>query len=265
MDIDWEYPVKREGTVNPQDKQNFILLLEEMKNLLSPSGLLLTVAVGATQSRGDTSYDIPGVARNVDFINLMTYDLHGSWDQKTGNNAPLFANDQLNVDACVKYWLSKGCPKEKLIVGIPTYGRTFTLSDPNQNGINAPASGGGAAGPWTAQQGFLGYNEIVINNWPRKWQEDQKVPYAFKGNQWVGYDDPQSAQEKANYVISNGLGGCMFWSIETDDFRKGNPIMTAVSRKLHVSVDCPKCSLAKVSKKAQSKLSALKESCFSCL
>lgn len=44
-------------------------------------------------------------------------------------------------------------------------------------------------------------------------------PYAFKGNQWVGYDDEAIARKKGEYVVANGLGGVMFWSIDNDDFR----------------------------------------------
>lgn len=44
-------------------------------------------------------------------------------------------------------------------------------------------------------------------------------PYAFKENQWVGYDDEAIARKKGEYVVANGLGGIMFWSIDNDDFR----------------------------------------------
>lgn len=44
-------------------------------------------------------------------------------------------------------------------------------------------------------------------------------PYAFKGNQWVGYDDENIARKKAEYVAENNLGGIMFWAIDNDDFR----------------------------------------------
>ncbi|CAO1336623.1 unnamed protein product, partial [Diamesa serratosioi] len=152
----------------------------------------------------------------------MSYDLHGVWDGKTGINAPLYAgpdtNKQLNVDASVNFWLSKGCPSEKIIVGIPTYGRSFTLANPSNNGINAAINGGGTAGPFTRQAGMLGYNEICVNKWPRKWESQQKVPYAVKGNQWVGYDDVESVKLKCNYINQKNLGGAMFWSLETDDF-----------------------------------------------
>lgn len=44
-------------------------------------------------------------------------------------------------------------------------------------------------------------------------------PYAFKGNQWVGYDDENIVRLKSMYVIEKSLGGIMFWSIDNDDFR----------------------------------------------
>ncbi|KAJ8927955.1 hypothetical protein NQ314_019588 [Rhamnusium bicolor] len=44
-------------------------------------------------------------------------------------------------------------------------------------------------------------------------------PYAFKDNQWVGYDDENIIRKKSEYVAENGLGGIMFWAIDNDDFR----------------------------------------------
>lgn len=65
----------------------------------------------------------------------MTYDLHGSWESFTGHNAPLYPrsnelNDQrsLNIDACVKFWLRNGASAQKLVLGLASYGRTFTLA-----------------------------------------------------------------------------------------------------------------------------------------
>jgi len=44
-------------------------------------------------------------------------------------------------------------------------------------------------------------------------------PYAFKDDQWVGYDDEDIVRLKARYVNEKKLGGIMFWSIDNDDFR----------------------------------------------
>ncbi len=70
------------------------------------------------------------------------------------------------------YWVAKGCPKEKLMIGMPGYGRTFTLLDSQQNDLDAPCkvngydseSGNplyaGNAGPFTRASGFLSYYEV---------------------------------------------------------------------------------------------------------
>ncbi|CAO1342835.1 unnamed protein product [Diamesa hyperborea] len=221
FDLDWEYPGQRDGNV-ATDKNNFSEMLVELKRALSGAGLLLSFASASAQFSAEISYDIRTVASIVDFINVMTYDLHGPWDGFTGIHAPLYAgpdqNKQLNVDAAIKFWLSQGAPKEKLIMGIPTYGKSFTLANVNSNRIGAAITGPGIAGPWTREAGTLGYNEICLNRWQRIWQADQQVPYAKNGDQWVGFDDVESVKIKCEYINQKKLGGVMFWSLESDDF-----------------------------------------------
>lgn len=105
--------------------------------------------------------------RYLDFINIMTYDLHGSWDETIGINAPMFGSSadvtekeqQLNVNASIHYWLREGTPKEKIILGIPLYGRTFTLADKSQTTVGSPHVGPGTVG--AIQPGFIGFNEVL--------------------------------------------------------------------------------------------------------
>ncbi|XP_076284259.1 chitinase-3-like protein 1 [Lasioglossum baleicum] len=228
FDVDWEYPNQRGG--QPSDKENFVALLRELRQAFDSRGYILSVAVGAAEKSASQSYIINQVGQYAHLINLMTYDMNGSWNKVTGINAPLYASDseqgeqaKLNVDASVRYWLSNGAPADKLIVGIPSYGRTFTLANPSNNGVGAPATGPGNAGPYTREAGMLGYNEICESvsqgGWTIRREDQQRVPYAVKGNQWVGYDDVDSVREKCDYITSRNLGGAMMWSIETDDFR----------------------------------------------
>lgn len=126
----------------------------------------------------------------------------------------------LNVDATVQYWLAHGCPKDKLILGITNYGRSFTLADERNTAVGAPASGVGTHGDFTPEEGVLSYREICYKSWRFFWDEQQKTPYAVNGNQWVGFDDTESVAIKSNYVVENDLGGAVFWSLETDDFGK---------------------------------------------
>lgn len=96
---------------------------------------------------------------------MMCYDYHGAWDQKTGANAPLRSNDVLNVEYTINYMLKLGAPPSKLVLGIPLYGRTFLLED-NINDSNrkptlgSPAKNIGFQGPFTRENGFMGYNEV---------------------------------------------------------------------------------------------------------
>lgn len=59
----------------------------------------------------------------------------------------------------MKYWHDNGVPAEKLMMGFPTYARTFTLSSTN-TGVGAPASAGGLPGAYTKQAGVLAYYEV---------------------------------------------------------------------------------------------------------
>ena len=62
-------------------------------------------------------------------------------------------------------------------------------------------------------------------------------PYAYKGNQWVGFDDTAMIEQKCNYVKDMGLGGGMVWALDLDDFRNlcgegAYPLMNTIRRVL---------------------------------
>lgn len=128
-------------------------------------------------------------------------------------------------DHTIKYYLNAGADKDKLVLGIPTYGRSYTLINSDATEIGSPADGPGEQGDATREKGYLAYYEICQSikeddDWTVV-QPNAKAmgPYAFKEDQWVGYDDEDMARKKGAYVAENGLGGIMFWSIDNDDFR----------------------------------------------
>ncbi|XP_022920930.2 acidic mammalian chitinase-like [Onthophagus taurus] len=241
FDLDWEYPSQRGG--GSADIANFVSLLREMRTEFNIYGYLLSAAVAAPASSVDTSYNVPALSTYLDFINVMTYDLHGPWDSVTGQNAPLYPassdvtafQKSLNVDACISGWIERGASPSKIVMGVATYGRSYTLQNSGNTNIGAPTTGGGAAGKYSGESGYLGYNEIceyVNAGWTVVWDDQQKVPYAYKGNQWIGYDNPKSIAIKVAYAKARGLGGVMVWSLETDDFNgkcgSVNPILNQI-------------------------------------
>ena len=60
----------------------------------------------------------------------------------------------------MKYLLKSGASPDKLVLGVPFYGWAFTLADRNLHEIGSPSNGTGLKGPYTEEDGFLGYNEV---------------------------------------------------------------------------------------------------------
>jgi len=249
LDLDWEYPQCWQGDCKKGkqgEKKAFADWCAELKAAFKPHGLQLSAAVSASKTIIDAGYDVPRIAKSLDILNLMTYDFHGSWEKQTGHNAPMYecegdAIPFFNVDSAVNHWIKSGFPARKIVLGLPIYGRSFTLKDPKQNGIGAPTRDGGIAGKWTRAKGFLGYYEICLNlknGWTEvKGSSCTVGPYAYKGNQWVGYDSLESVKYKMEYIKKKGLGGGMVWDVTMDDFHGAcgqgkNPFLTAMRRYL---------------------------------
>eukprot|EP00897_Mesotaenium_endlicherianum_P009418 jgi/Mesen1/8504/ME000480S07853 len=227
LDIDWEFPQ------TAGERANFVLLLRALRAAIAadaaaaPGGarrpaLLLSAAVSAWGPQVDTSYDVPAVAKLLDLVNVMTYDLHGSWEAQTGEHTALqdARAPVLSVAGSARAWLSRGLPRGKLNLGLAMYGHTWTLADDARHGVGAPATGGGSPGKVTKESGTLAYFEILsfIKSRAKVVQDKGTTSmYAYKGKQWVGYDNNSTIAAKAKYAQKNGLGGYFFWAIDLDN------------------------------------------------
>ena len=150
------------------DKDNFASLVSELKEAFEivDKGWLLSAAVSAAKFRVDEGYAVAKIANDLDFINVMTYDLHGDWDNFADHHAPLhkrehdgWAFKELNTAGALSYWASQGAPRHKLLLGTPFYGRTFTLANPNQDKPGARSSGPGKGGEFTEEPGTTRLSE----------------------------------------------------------------------------------------------------------
>ena len=70
----------------------------------------------------------------------------------------------------MKYWMELGAPANKLVMGMPMYGRSFTLNEEDNHGLSAPARAKGQAGRFTREASFLAYYEICNNIKNKDWK-----------------------------------------------------------------------------------------------
>lgn len=104
-------------------------------------------------------------------------------------------------DYAVRYWLKRGLPRNKLNLGIPLYGRSFTLRYANNTSPGAGVRGPGREGFYTQTPGLLAYFEVcdaVLNEGWTMETDNSGNPYAYNGQQWVGYETPDSLEKKVS-------------------------------------------------------------------
>lgn len=134
----------------------------------------------------------------------MSYDYHFYvwYYPVTDLNAPVYSRTSesgylrsLNVNYSANYWLLKGMPKEKIVIGIPLYGHSYKLYNPLNHKLQAPSKGYGDLG----KSGFVSYPEVckfLEDGARRVFVKDSHVPYAYKESEWISYDDISSVTFK---------------------------------------------------------------------
>lgn len=243
FDIDWEYPVfggARENVTRPEDRQNFTLLLTELRRQLDAEGArdrrryLLTAATAAGP-RLVASLELDRVAPVLDWLNVMTYDYH-SGSAIAHFNAPLHAAASdptpfYNVDSTVALYLRGGVPARKIVIGVPFYGRAYGGVHGTNGGLFQPATP-----PPREWATGLDYRQIAARNlttqgFTRFWSSEARVPWLHNDSLgvFVSYDDAESIGLKAEYARERGLGGVMIWEIGGDD----GTLMRAIHDRLN--------------------------------
>ncbi|XP_011633966.1 chitinase-like protein Idgf4 isoform X3 [Pogonomyrmex barbatus] len=225
-----------------EHRDGFTILVRDLKTQLRPRFKALTLTV-LPHVNASVYYDARLLAPNIEAVHLFAFD------QKTPERnakeadfpAPIYASygrvAEDNIDVQARYWLEHGTPGSKIVIGIPTYARTWKLTADSQISGVPPivTDGPGTPGPHTNEPGLLSYAEMcarltehAVGRLRRVSDPSKKYgSYAYQAYDgdtgtegiWAGYEDPDTAGNKAAYVKSKGLGGVAIVDLSLDDFR----------------------------------------------
>lgn len=125
-------------------------------------------------------------------------------------------------------WVNAGCPRDRLIIGIPGYGRAFTASGPDPvKAYGQPSGVSSISSPYLGETGLLAFYEVggidrssvvplvidsfqickneLTGGFKRYWDDDHQIPISFKDGTWIGYDDPASVRNKVKPPVDSSL------------------------------------------------------------
>jgi chitinase len=250
IDIDWEYP----GAIGagcgagatcdrPSDKEDFVRLAREMRTAFDAAGAAdghhyrLTIAAGADGkfAANATGPWLARLAASLDWVNLMSYDYHGTWERTANFVAPLRTEagspEGGSVDSSVSLFIAEGVPAEKLVLGVPFYGKGWAGCAPGPRGglyqpcaeLARPDHEATFEFAWLEDQGYLAQDasgELAVpgRGFARAWNAAASEPSLFDAasGTFIAYDDERSMREKARYAKDRGLRGVMFWELTAD-------------------------------------------------
>jgi len=237
VDIDWEAPVA------PKDTKNCLALMQALRAAFPAPSYQVSMAVPASPQNSGTGLDIPHLAADVDYFNVMTYDFTGPWSIFAGENSPLYQspNDPWQTGslqtAMDLYTGTYGISAAQLNIGTAFYGYQFDGVDtlwgacPNGscNNVVTTIDYGSAIKPLIGKKG-----------WTESIDQTSGAPYLTRGNPatYISFDDPTSTANKVAYVIGQrGFGGMFMWDLSGDYDGHGQDLLTAMWSEYQVLGD----------------------------
>lgn len=220
LDLDWEFP---DGTVRAEDPHNFTLLLEECrKQLDSRIGSWTSLSIAGSQNYNtiDQAYEVDIISDYLDYVNVMTYDFNGGWSNDTNFNAPLYAasddsdgNTTFNANYAMEHWAGKSIATDKLVVGMPFYGRSFSGVAPANDGLYNSFDSETAETYQTIEETIKPQSDYEYH-----WHPEAAVPWLYSSadQTFISYDDADSIANKAEYARESDFGGAMCWELSQD-------------------------------------------------
>ena len=165
------------------------------------------------------------VVDSFDFIACMTYDYHGEWSQHSGHNSPLYTchNDPCgSFNDSYSYLLRRQIPPEKLLLGIPFFGRSFDCRDLYQK-FN--------------ESHYYSYSEvmdILDSGWSYIWDDCSEVPYLRNQDETeiISFDDEHSVSLKCEYIKNRQIAGIIIWELTQDYYKDSSVLLEVIGKEL---------------------------------
>ena len=111
----------------------------------------------------------------------------------------------------VKTLVNGGLPAEKILLGMPAYGRVWRQVAGGGDGLGQRAN--------TSGNKTISFDELLRleeQGYTRYFDDQAKVPWWFDGSSFVSGDDDRSIAYKGKWVVENGLQGIAVWQYTQD-------------------------------------------------
>jgi spore germination protein YaaH len=202
------------------DQANLTKFVQQLHTALAP--LHKTLSVDITTDivflQDDAAYFHAGLAAAADYIALMAYDEHWGGDKTPGPVA-----DVPWVTRAVDDLLNTGVPADKVLLGVPFYGRFWYVHK------NGQVSDTAVALPDID-------NVLRIHHAKAKWDEKlgvASVRYTKPDGYELGwYDTPETLRLKLNLVNDYGLAGVAVWSLSLSDHQTWSTLVDSLRQSI---------------------------------
>jgi chitinase len=216
MLVDWEHPQ------NPEQGHAYLQLLQAVRYRLPSPQYILTSALPAGEW-ALRHINLRSASTFLNMINLMAYDFAGPWTPSSGHHAQLYHNPSAPESAhlsgalAVQYILSQAVSPDKIVLGIPAYGRSFL----GTTGPNQKCQGHGG------NEGSYEYCDLPVPG-SAEYVDENLVAACCIGGEggFISYDNPRTVTLKAQFVKQQRLGGIFFWTGTGDSTRQRSIIQT---------------------------------------
>jgi chitinase len=200
------------------DVQNFPLLLKAIRDASVKAGkqIVITMAITTDIDTLHAGYNLAALSKQVDFFNLMAYDINGDWDVP----AVIGANADLTyIKTSVQHMLQNGVAANQMVLGLAAYGHTFQLASPScsKPGCGFTTGGPGGCAGATGDMPYFTIDEYVQSKNYKSLQFNpttSSMEMIIDGNIWISFDNPYTFNIKASYAASLCLRGVMWWSVD---------------------------------------------------